>query len=332
MIAGDWESGLKAEALRAVGQAGAGTTAQDRVTYGDVAAGTARRAAFSPHVEHIGVLYSRASMDEALAWVDAAFGIVRTRDRVLDDRGPWILLLILGLVTLGRPLSSLLPVVAREPLGAGLSWRRLWPLIVVPALATPLLLRVVPTHVLPVLVGDYLAAHFAAYGLITLACLLWVGRRNPARAARRGSPAMLAVAVIAVTLYGLGGLGWAIDTYVTSFVPGPGRPLLVLAMLVGTLAYFLSDEWATRGRGAARGAYPASKLAFLVSLALAVGLDVERLFFLVIIVPVILVFFIIYGLFSRWTGRRTGHPFAAGFANAVIFAWAIGVTFPLMVG
>jgi hypothetical protein len=69
-----------------------------------------------------------------------------------------------------------------------------------------------------------------------------------------------------------------------------------------------------------------------VSLALAVALDPYRLFFLVIIVPVIVLFFIIYGIQSRWIYRRTGLPLIAGIANAVAFAWAIGCTFPLLSG
>ncbi len=85
----------------------------------------------------------------------------------------------------------------------------------------------------------------------------------------------------------------------------------------------LADEWLTRGPSAGRGAYAASKLAFLASLGIAVALDFERLFFLLIIV---------HGLFSAWAYRRSGHPWAAGIANAVVFAWAIGVTFPLLAG
>jgi hypothetical protein len=123
-----------------------------------------------------------------------------------------------------------------------------------------------------------------------------------------------------------------LDRYVTSFVPTPTRVPLLLATLVGTLAYFLADEWTTRGAGAARGAYAMSKLAFVASLAIAVGLDFERLFFLVIIVPVIVLFFLVHGTFSAWCYRRTGHPFVAAIANAVAFAWAIGVTFPLLAG
>jgi ABC-type polysaccharide/polyol phosphate export permease len=119
---------------------------------------------------------------------------------------------------------------------------------------------------------------------------------------------------------------------VTSFVPGPERLPLVAAMCIGTLAYFLADEWLTRGPGRARGASLASKLAFLVSLAIAVALDFNRLFFLVIIIPVIVLFFLVYGLFSAWTYKQTNVPWVAALANALAFAWAIGVSFPLLAG
>jgi len=81
---------------------------------------------------------------------------------------------------------------------------------------------------------------------------------------------------------------------------------------------------------ARRGAYAVTKLGFLLSLMLAVALNVERLFFLVIIIPVMLILFVTFGLFSAWAYGRTGHPFVGGLANALIFAWAIAVTFPVI--
>jgi hypothetical protein len=132
--------------------------------------------------------------------------------------------------------------------------------------------------------------------------------------------------------FGLVGLVWPIDAFVTSFLPGPQRVPLILAMLGGTLLYALADEWATRGPGAARGGYAATKVAFLVSLAIAIALDFERLFFLVIILPVIVPFFLVFGLFSAWIYRSTGDPRVAAIANGAAFAWAIGVTFPLLAG
>ena len=159
---------------------------------------------------------------------------------------------------------------------------------------------------------------------------MWVRRGAAVRPS--GAARLILFAAAAVIAYSFIAIAWPVDSFVTSFVPAPGRMLLALVMLAGTLPYFAADEWMTRGQAAARGAYAASKLAFLVSLAIAIGLDFERLFFLVIIVPVIVLFFLVYGLFSRWAYRATGHPLVAAIANAIAFAWAIGVTFPLLAG
>ena len=328
VIVGGFESTLKREALRAVGQADPSGVARPGVTYGDFRGGTARRAAFSDGVEHIGVLYSPASMAAALAWLDASFGVVRLDHPYLDDRGPWILLLLAGIVVLARPLSRLLPVVSVPATGAALGWRAMWPCVLIPAIITPLMLRVLPTHFLPILVGDYLSLHFGLYGLITLLCLRW--RRNPKLRISHSSWPRLVAAALAITAYAGLTLGWELDHEVTSFVAVWARIPLILAMLIGTLSFFLSDEWLTRGNQAARGAYTATKVAFVFSLAIAIALDLERLFFLVIIVPVIVMFFLVFGAFSGWSYKQTRHPLVAGFASAVAFAWAIGVTFPMV--
>jgi hypothetical protein len=50
----------------------------------------------------------------------------------------------------------------------------------------------------------------------------------------------------------------------------------------------------------------------------------------VIIVPAIFVFFVVYGLVSRWVYARTGDPRAAALGNAAGLAWAIAVAFPVV--
>lgn len=330
VIVGGWETSLKREALRAVGLASAPQRAQPGTTYGNFETGTARRASFVEGVEHIAVLYSPASMAAALKWLDRSFDRTMPTRPYLDARGPWILLLLCGFTILARPLSHLLPVVSRPEAGAAFGWRALWPCLAIPAVATPLILRVLPTHFLPVLVADYLALHFALYGLLTLFCLRWRRRRSPPLTVQTSRP-KLAIAALAITTYAATTLGWSIDSYATSFMAAPERVPLILAMLVGTTLYCLSDEWLTRG-GSTRGAYVASKIAFLASLAIAIGLDLERLFFLIIIVPVIILFFVVFGAFSAWSYRQTGNPLAAGAATAIAFAWSIGVTFPMIAG
>lgn len=303
---------------------------QEGVTYGSFTGGTARRLALAGGVEHIGVLYSRRSMAEALAWMNAAFG--QRGDGFLDARGPWLGLLYLGLIGLAWPLTQLLPRLGLERRGAGFPWPALLPVAIVPALLTPLILWRLPTDFLPILLGDYLALHFGLYGLLTGAGM-WLARRPAERASARAtgrSPVAFILTVTATTAYGLLALGLPTDWFITSFVPGRERITVVLAGLGGTLLYFAADEWLTRGAAAPRGAYAVTKLCFLISLALAIALDLSGLFFLVIIVPAILVFFVIYGLFSGWVYRRTNDPRVCALTNALVFAWAIAVTFPVV--
>lgn len=312
------------EGRRVVGQAAPGP-AQERTTYGSFADGTARRLTLSGGVEHIGVLYSRQSMAEALAWMDQVFG--RTGDGFLDGRAPWLGVLYLGLVALGWPLAGLLPRVASAKLGAGLRWRALLPVAVLPALLTPLILWKLPTDFLPNLLGDYLASHYAIYGALT-GLGLWL-TRQPQPAARVSGWAF-AAATLALTGYCILAIGLPIDRYVTSFMLPPGRAPAMLAVLAGTLPYAIADEWLTRGATAPRGAYAATKLCFLVLLALAIALNPPRLFFLIIILPVILVFLVVYGLFSTWAYRSTRHPMVGALAIALAFAWAITAVFPMV--
>ncbi|MGP1252799.1 MAG: alpha/beta hydrolase [Kiloniellales bacterium] len=324
IVVGAWEPGLREEGLRVLRLSG-GETAQEGETVGSFAEGDARRLVFADSVEHIGVLYSRESLAESVTWLNEVFG--RTQTASLDARGPWLGLLFGGLLLLAYPLSRVLPRVAPTRLGANLRWRRFALLALVPAVLTPLVLRVLPTDFLPILVGDYLAAHFALYGLLT-ALGLWVSgsfRDLPAVLWRRAS---LATGLLA--LYSLGALGLALDSFALSFVPTEARLPLIAVMIAGTVPYFLADEWLTRGATAPRGAYPLSKLCFALSLAIAVALDFQRLFFLIMIIPLILVFFLVYGLFSRWAYRATGQPLVGGLANALAFAWAIAVTFPIL--
>jgi len=137
-------------------------------------------------------------------------------------------------------------------------------------------------------------------------------------------------ATILVATYSIFAFGAPLDRYVLSFSPVPEQVPLILAALAGTVPFFLADEWLTRGQGAARGSYSITKLLFLISLAIAVALNVKELFFLIPIIPVILILFIVYGFFSGWVNRRTGNPLVGGAANALAFAWAIAIAFPLL--
>lgn len=354
-VVGAWESRLVAEGRRVVSMAAGIEPAavEPFTTYGDPDPGNARRLAIAPRVEHIGVLYSATTLEETVGWFDRIFARegATTREGGAAHspeaapvrgrgRGLWIALLMAAVFLLARPLSGVLPRVSAAPRGASASWRRLLVVAGVPALLTPLLLRPLPTGFLPVVVGDYVAVHFFTVGLLTAGLLWWTAGRpgvmDVVEAGLGPDPTRSATRTLLGALFTVGFflvlVAWPLDRFFTSFAPAAGRIPLLLAVLAGTLPYFLTDEWLTRGREARRGAYAATKLFFLLSLSLAVALDFEGLFFLVLIIPLIVVFFGIHGLLSRWAYRATGSPFVAALANAFAFAWALAVTFPLYAG
>ena len=326
IVDGAWESQRLIEAgARVVSQA-AGGTAQAGVTYGDIARGTGRRLAIARGVEHIGVLYSRDAMTETLNWMNAVFG--RSESGYIDARGPWLALLFAGLIALMWPLSQFLPQVSSVPLGAGLPWRRLAPIAIAPALLTPLILWKAPTNFLPILLGDYLVAHLAVYGVLIFAGL-WLAQGGlPIFRRPQWRPLLVAAAALAA-MYTLV-LGLPLDAYVISYLPTGVRALLVPIMFIGCALYFLADEWLTRGPGAAPGGYVFSKFCFVASLAIAVALNPRRLFFLVIIAIVIVILLTVYSLVGRWVYARTRDPRVGALGAAFGLAWALAVTFPIV--
>ncbi|MES2195139.1 MAG: alpha/beta fold hydrolase [Pseudomonadota bacterium] len=318
---------LQDEGLRIVNLA-AGGHAVAGETYGDFSDGTARKLVLARGVEHIGVLYSRDSLEQSLQWMNRTFG--RQPTGFIDSRGRWLALLFGGIIALAWPLSALLPVASVEPVGTSLDWKPLLVAASVPALLTPLILWKLPTDFLPILLGDYLALHFLLYGALTAAATIYLTRHA------RASPRMtgwtsIAIAADCVAAYNIIAFGLPIDAYVFSFLPIPARIPLIAVIVCGTLPYFIADEWLTRGPDARRGAYALTKFCFLLSLGVAVALNPMKLFFLVIIVPAILLLFLAFGLISRWSYAATHHPLPGALANAAIFAWGIAVTFPTIV-
>ncbi|HEY6894319.1 MAG TPA: alpha/beta fold hydrolase [Rhodanobacteraceae bacterium] len=328
IVDGALEAGMLKDQALAIVAGDIGEQPSPGVTYGRFDEGVARRVAFARDVEHIGVLYSADSLREALAWFDASFE--RSGGGFIDARGGWLGLLFLGIVALARPLSALLPSVAAAGQAQPLRWRTFLSIALAPAILTPLILRVLPTSFLPILLGDYLACHLALYGVLTALFSVALRGRDATTTPMRTDRVKFVVAVVAVTAYSLLAVGLPLDAFVVSAVPPAPRVPLIGAMLLGTLPYFLADEWLVRRLAPRRGAYATTKACLVLSLVIAIVLDPQRLFFLAIIVPAIAVLFVVYGLFSAWVGRRTRQPLVAASANALVFAWFIAVTFPLV--
>ena len=125
------------------------------------------------------------------------------------------------------------------------------------------------------------------------------------------------------------GFGGLLERYVASFWPHPGRAAVIAALALGAVAWMLADAVLTEAGRAGWGRVLAVRGGLLVSLGLAVALQFDRLFFLILILPVILLFLILFGTVAGWVGRRTGAPMAGGLGLGLMLAWALGVTFPL---
>jgi hypothetical protein len=306
LISGQWEGMLRAAALTMARLVDPAAVEGATVTVGDVT----RRVVVAPGVEHVGVLYSATGLHEARDWLDATFG--RDSAGPVVAPGLWILLLLAGIVVLFRPLAGLLPVGPARPV---VPVRRFWAAVLLPSVAVPLVAVLVYRPFLPVLVADYLMIHLALYGVAQLAILrVWP------------LPRVVWVAVMALVVWGLAVFGLAIDRYAASFVPTAQRLGIIAALGVGTVPFMLADSLVAVD-GWRR---LVARLMFLASLAAAAFMDLERLLFVLIILPVIGLFFLILGPLGRWVARQSGAG-AAGLGLGVILAWALGVSFPLFV-
>ena len=319
VIAGAWETMLAAEAEKALRLADPNATLGQ--TVGDPAAGTGRRAVLAPSTEHVSVLYSQKTLTEVRNWLNASFG--RNGTGQVPARGGWIALLLVSVVALGWPLAGALRRFRATQPPPQLPRSRFLAAIILPAVLTPLILWPLNVQFLPVLVADYLAVHFAVFGLMALTLIVAFG------GLRRGGGALACALAVPVALFGIVVFGGAVDRYVASFVPVAGRVPVVLAMAVGAVPFMLADAVLTEGGRAPLWRVITVRGLALASLGLAVALDFEGLFFLIIILPIILLFFVLFGTVSGWIGRATWRPAAAGIGLGVFLAWALGVTFPM---
>ncbi|MFK7891119.1 MAG: alpha/beta hydrolase, partial [Granulosicoccus sp.] len=340
MINGEWEPRLNSAAMDVLRQASVDDEVNAGITYGRFDDGTARRFVVAENTEHVAVLFSVNSASATINWLDQVFGIDRTDDYQPQPRGRWILLLIAGIVTLWRVLAPLLPTVSLKENTSRLTVIPTMLVIALPMVLTPFLLSLFTISFLPVLVGDYLAVHLALYGLLSAALTVRLrrGTRSLPTINNEGAANDIvlwnlidwykfSIAVLLLLLFSLP-LAAVLNWQLASFWPTVERLPLLLAVGAGTLCWFLADEWATRGNSQWQWAYPVSKVAFLLSLGIAVALNFDGLFFLLLIVPIMIPMLVVFGLLSRWSYRSTGCAQVAAVSNALVLAWAIAVTFP----
>ncbi|MEM7489513.1 MAG: alpha/beta hydrolase, partial [Pseudomonadota bacterium] len=308
IVSGAQERRLRRVALEVVRQVDPGAEEGATVIAGDVV----RRAVATPLVGHVGVLYAPATLTETRDWIAAALD--RSLTAPPARTGLWTGLLLMAILALAWPLATLLgrpkrpePVprnTARLALGAP----------ILPALVAAAL---VPDGALGLAAFGKIAAFLGIWGAVQGA-ILW-------RAGQRPGPPRLVPAVL-LAGWSLGLFALALDRYGGAFLP-TGPRLAVLALLfLPALAFTMADAILVRGarwpRRIAARLLPLLTLlgAMLLSPMLGVAFTV---------IPVVLLFWLVFGLAARWIAARAGTG-TAGLVLGPILAWAIAATTPLI--
>lgn len=310
VISGQWESFLREAGVNAVRlvdpKAGEGDLAvKDNIT---------RRAIVAPMVEHVGVLFSPIAVQACIDWLDASFGRQSTVE--VDHRGWWILALLAGIVLGFAPIAALLP---KPPAAAQISARRFLLATFVPAVLTPLVVAPFYVNFMPVLVADYLMLHLALFGVIQL-CLV--------RASWGKGWHLPILPALVLALWGILVFGLALDRYAASFWPTAERLLIIAALCLGTIPFMVADSFVTGAGQSALWRRFTARILLFVSLVIAALLNPQDLTFVLIVLPVFVLFFLVHGLMGRWIALRSG-AVAAGLGLGLCLAWALGVSFPL---
>jgi len=307
VITGQWESALRQAGLDAVHLVDPAAGEGDLVRKGDVT----RKAVVAPWVEHVGVLFSPVAVDAAQAWLDETFD--RHAPPTAGHRGWWILALLAGIVVGFYPLVAALPKGRPAP---ALSTPHFLVVSLLPAALAPFVITPFYHNFLPVLVADYLMLHLALMGGLQLV-LLGGWRRE-----------RFAGSAVVLALWGILVFGLALDRYAASFWPTVQRLPIIAALCLGTVPAMLADAYVTQAGRAALWRRVLARVSLFASLGAAAVIDPDQLMFVLIVLPVFVLFYLVHGLMGRWVGQRAG-PMAAGIGLGLCLAWALGVSFPM---
>lgn len=310
LITGAWEGALAEFAEQALQMAGPDAALGDTVETEDLR----RKAILAPNVEHVAILHSLVGLQEAEDWLNSFYDRQRT-DHVAIQTGWPLIALLFAITVLFRPVMHMYP--ASEQSVPWLNRYAFAIATVVPAILTPLIAYPFDLQFLPVLVADYLALHLAIYGLLQVGLLLWL----KGKLARPDVTAAALLAAWAILIFGS-----ALDRYGANFWPADGRLSLIAALCVGAVPFMIADSFLAHG--APFWQRMLGRVAFFASLGVAVALDFEGLFFLLMIAPVLVLFYLTFGVMGRITSKIAG-PSAAGLGLGIALAWALGVSFPL---
>lgn len=303
VISGANESRLREIALDRVRQIDPTVEEGELARSGDVL----RQSIFAPWVGHVGVLYSATTLDAAQRWLGTSSGNA-------SWRGVWILMLLAAILALAWPLSRLIPTRSLpEPPPRGLVWRA----ILVAPLPAVGVAAAIPDSPYGLAGFSSLTGFLGVWGLVQIVVLF---------TSRTWQPVWTVSAAVMLLAWGLGIFASSLDHYGAAFLPVGPRAEIMAILLIGTLPFCLADSVLARGfswlqRLTSRALV---LVALLGAMLLSPGLGPAFT-----VLPVLVLFWLVYGLAAKWIVSRAGAE-VPGLALGVILAWAIAASTPLI--
>ncbi len=299
IVSGAHEARLREVALDAIAQIGPRDEARTVTKHG-----IERRAVAAPWVGHVGVLWSATTFSEVAEWLGSAAHPQAT--------GPWIAILLLSICTLFWALSQRFPKATPAPKPNVRS------ACLASILSAPIAFLAGLSGLSAIGLSGFgaLALCFGAWGVVVLAIL---------RPHFRFSSADAWVG-LALLVWGIGVFALAMDRYAAAFVPTGIRVSLMALLMMPMIVFALADRAIVHGR------HPLVRVLlrfpFLAALLGAMIFGQDGIGMLFTVVPVLVLFFIVYGTMAAWASRDGG-ILAVGSASGVVLAWSIAASTPL---
>ena len=314
-VSGEFEVGLRNAALEAARLVDMRASEDEIVESAD---GRVRRGALvAPGVEHVGVLYSSITYDATVDWLDAAYGRPGVDGRTPISLGWPILLTLAGGFALFWPISRLLGPSAAAATRSSTPWAA----VLVPPIFTPIMIWPLTGTLIPMPGMNYLTAHLAVYGLLALA-LLWRAGIRPALDGWR-TPLLLIV-------YAIGAIAVLIDWTFSDFLPSAERLLPLVGIALGAIPFMIADSLLLKTRDVPWWLRFATRFLYFGSLIAGLSLVPETRLIIGFFFPVLILFFLVFGLMARWLETRQPAPTMTGAAQGILLAYALASTVPLI--
>ncbi|MEU9020807.1 alpha/beta fold hydrolase [Actinomadura sp. NPDC048394] len=296
------------------------------VTYGDAAAGTARRAVIVGGAEHVGVLFQPRTHREVATWFDRAFGrggrVSGVGVRPFQRAGSAMLLHLAAVLSFAVVASALLGrpgdergARAKVPLALALG------VPVGAVLAAVAVVGVIPRGVLPVGIAGPLAGFFGVVGLLCGA-VSW--RRDEGGGKRTAVSAVVLVALTVVSFAVPAQLGWA------HAVPVGPRVWALLPVAVCAMVFFAGIELLCGGYSARAAAliHAWTAAGALAGLGLAAVLGLVS-WLVLLVAPLIAGLLVWQGVQAAALRALRAPVWVTALVGGVLLAWPIAVTMPI---